>query len=427
MQRPARAGDGRARKRCAVDLRRKREMKRELVFFIQSPGRFELRRLRGVYEYAQQVGWHVLVVDRVQFTSSFSRLLDFWHPIGCIVEGIDDVRGLRPIAHRNIPLVFCDAGPKVRNDSFWLSRACFVVHDPAVTTELAVRELLKTGWRDMAFVGSVVPQSWSRERLDAFRRQVEQKADRRCHAFTCEENGPFRDVMEFQRRLRSWLADLPKPCAIMAGNDFMGEQVILACNDLGLSIPQQIVLIGVDDDELRCEHLTPTLASVEPDFDEAGRMSALLLDGMIGGSVTPGEQYKFGSTHFIRRQSAAFTRKGDPVVLRALEKIRREACGGVSSAEILSSMGCSRSRAERLFRQETGCSVQEKIEERRLVEAQRLLANTNLKIELIADSCGYRSGSFLRKLFRERIGMSMQQYRMNLRRNQGGDLSAIKA
>ena len=217
--------------------------------------------------------------------------------------------------------------------------------------------------------------------------------------------------MEFQRRLRSWLADLPKPCAIMAGNDFMGEQVILACNDLGVPVPQQVALIGVDNDELRCEHLTPTLASVEPAFVEAGRMSARLLAEMIAGTTDPGQQLTFGPVRFVRRQSAAFTKGGSPAVRMALEVIRREACAGLSAAAVLKSMGGSRRRAERLFRAETGCSVQAKIEERRIEEAKRLLADTDAKIEVVAQGCGYRSTSFLRKRFGERFGESPLEWR----------------
>ena len=391
-------------------------MKRDVVFFVQSPGRFEPRRLKGVYEYAGKRGWHVLVVDRAQFAKSFAGLLDFWRPVGCVVEGAYDANGLRPLFRRGIPLAFCDAGPGARDDPFWSSRACFVVHDPTATTGLVVRELRKTGWRDLAFVGSIAPQSWSSERHDAFCRLVAREKGLRCHSFTCEVNGPFRDGVEFHRRLKSWLADLPKPCAIMAGNDAMGEQVVFACNDLGIALPQQVALIGVDNDELRCEHLSPTLASVEPAFVEAGRISAQLLEGMVAGTVTPGERRSFGPVRFVRRQSAAFTREGNPVVQRALEKIRREACEGVGPAEVLASMGGSRSSAERLFRLETGCSVQEKIEKRRLEEARRLLSDTDLKIEFVAQSCGYRSTSFLRKLFHERLGESPQEWRRRNRR-----------
>ena len=384
--------------------------KRTVIFFVQSAGRHELRRREGVYAFAEEHDWHVLVIERTRQLKDLPKLLRFWKPAGCIAEGVVEATGLSPIVRSGVPLVFCDVDPIVHLDPKWKDRAGFVIHDAPATTQLAFSELMKTTWNDLAFVGGVEPKSWSSERLMVFRELV-RASGRRGHEFSCEMNGPFADVMDFQRRLQAWLDTLPKPCAILAANDFMGEQVILACRDLGIPIPQQVLLVGVDNDELRCEHVKPSLSSVEPDFREAGRTAAKLLDEMVRGRAKGGVRCAFGPVQIVRRQSSTLLRQPDASVQAALETIRRRACDGLGAADVLEAMGGSRSRAERLFRQTTGCSVGEKIEERRMEEVVRLLSDPTLKIATVAAASGYKSGSLLRRRFHAKFGMSMQTWR----------------
>lgn len=377
--------------------------------------------MRGVYQYARGTGWHVLVIDRERQLSSLGKLVRFWKPIGCIAEGVIAAPSLIRRALGCLPLVFCDVSPTVHDDAKWHGRACFVKHDSVATTKLAMRELLNSQMRNVAFVGAMSRLYWSDERLRAFRAELF-RAGRTGHAFTCEGNGPFADILVFQKKLKSWLMDLPKPCGILAANDLMGELVVLACRELGLDIPNQVMLIGIDNEELRCEHVEPTLSSVEPDFAGAGYAAACLLDELIKGTAKTGEYRYFGPSRIVRRQSSTMLKKWNTTVQRALEKIRLEACGGLGAASVLASMGGSRSRAERLFRQVTGCSVYEKIEERRLEEVVRMLEQEDVKISAIADFCGYKSKSFLRKRFHEKFGMSMSDWR-----NRGGGNSVKKA
>lgn len=385
-------------------------MKQDVIFFIQSSGRYEMRRLKGVYAYAAKHGWHVMVIDREHQNLVIGKLVDFWKPIGCIAEGVLGVPGLMSKALNRLPLVFCDVGPKVHDDQRWARYACFVKHDSVATTKMALSELERLDLEHMAYVGAVERLYWSEERRMTFLEMVKGNFGVG-HVFPARQSMHFVDVMEFQRQLKTWIANLPKPCGILAANDLMGEQVILACHDLEIDIPNQIALVGIDNDEFRCEHVVPTLSSVEPDFERAGYLSAELLHDLIEGKVLPGEYRYFGPSRIVRRQSSSVTKVKSAMIQRALEKIRLEACSGINAATVLAVMGCSRSKAERVFRQATGCSVQEKIEERRLEEAKRLLSNAEIKIDAIANFCGYKSGSFLRRRFRERFGMSMSEWR----------------
>ena len=385
-------------------------MNQDVICFFQSSGRHEARRLEGVYAFARLRGWHVLVIDMAQQRTSIPRLLNFWKPVGCIMEGVMDEVVVKASAFRKLPVVFCDVSPSVHGKKVWESRAAFVKHDSAATTRLAVRELMSLGWKNLAYVGSLAPAYWSDERASTFRAETADLGVG-AHLFLHDPKRPFRDAVDLQSRLRLWLRDVPKPCGILAANDFMGEQVLIACRALDIDIPHQVAIIGIDNEELRCENLKPTLTSVEPDFCTAGRFAAELLDGLIAGREKAGAYRLFGPARVVHRQSTAVTQVRSRPVSEALERIRLEACRGLKAKDILSGMGGSRSRAERLFRQATGCSVLEKIAERRFEEVLRLLANPEVKIDSLADFCGYRSGSFLRKWFKERTGMTMQRWR----------------
>lgn len=385
-------------------------MNQDVICFFQSSGRHEARRLEGVYAFARLRGWHVLVIDMAQQRTSIPRLLNFWKPVGCIMEGVVDEDVVKPIAFRKLPVVFCDVSPSVHGKKVWESRAAFVKHDSAATTRLAVRELKALGWRNLAYVGSFAPAYWSDERASTFRAETADLGDG-AHLFLHDPNRPFRDAIDLQSRLRLWLKGVPKPCGILAANDFMGEQVLIACREHGVDIPHQVALIGIDNEELRCENLRPTLTSVEPDFVRAGRLAAELLDDLIAGSAKAGDCRLFGPARIVRRQTTAVTPVRSRVVSEALEMIRLNACNGLKAADVLAAIGGSRSAAERLFRKATGCSVLERIEARRFEEVLRLLSQPEVKIESIANFCGYRSGSFLRKRFKERTGMTMQKWR----------------
>ena len=399
-------------------------MNQDVICFFRSSGRHEARRLEGVYAFARVRGWHVLVIDMIQQRTSIPRLFNFWKPVGCIMEGLVDEDAVRPSAFRKLPVVFCDVSPSVHGKRAWERLAAFVKHDSVATTRLAVRELKSFGWKHLSYVGFLAPTYWSDERASTFRAETADLGGG-THFFLHDLKRPFRDAVDLQSRLRLWLKGVPKPCGILAANDFMGEQVLIACRALDIDIPHQVALIGIDNEELRCENLKPTLTSVEPDFCTAGRLAAELLDGLIAGREQAGAYRLFGPARVVHRQSTAVTQVQSRPVSEALERIRLEACRGLKAKDVLSAMGGSRSRAERLFRQATGCSVLEKIAERRFEEVLRLLANPEVKIDSIADFCGYRSGSFLRKRFKEKLGQTMQEWRE--RSGSHGTVGAVKA
>lgn len=376
-------------------------MESKNVLYLQYPWRLWRLRLAGVYRYAAKAGWHIQTIDRDQVTIPVRKLLDFWRPDGCLVEGLFlGVPGFRAADFGSVPVVWMDADPR-RMKRPYLG----VEHDSAQTASLAAKELLSLGLANYGFVGYLRQRMWSDARL-----AVMEKAVAAAGAALRVFSPPGSDSIEaFARRLRSWLAGIPKPCGVFAANDTMADIVLQACAASGLKVPDDVAVIGVDDDELICEHTRPTLTSVAPDFERSGHLAAELLDGAFSGDAAP-RIVRFGATHVVRRNSTVKFSRRDDAVRRAWEMIRRRSCDGLTSAEVCREMGGSRRRAEMRFREGTGKSIGEAIREVRVSRAKELLLRRDAPLESMFAECGYRDAASLRKAFRRATGMSMREY-----------------
>ena len=262
--------------------------------------------------------------------------------------------------------------------------------------------------QSLAYVGWNEPTPWSKGRHRAFEECV--RADGKpFSAFT--ESWTAADRLNFHTRLAKWLKLLPKPCGLFAANDDTASQVADACHFCGLKIPQDVAIIGVDNLEIICENATTSLSSIAIDFYAAGLLCADYLAELLANPrLRPGIR-AFGPGQIVRRQSTRRLLHSSPVVERALEKIRREACFGLTAADVIAEMKLPRRGAERRFRQATGSSILEEINRHRLERAFSLLRRPGYPIALIAQQCGWSNDVFLKRLFKRATGLTMREWR----------------
>lgn len=372
------------------------------ILYFQYPWRLWRTRLAGIYRYAARAGWNVQVVEHGLTAMPVVRELEYWRPDGCIVEGIVMERpGAKASDFGRTPVVFCDANREKAPRRFF-----GVEHDSAATAVLAARELLSLGFDDYAFVGNIRPRDWSRRREQVFAREV---AAAGC-AFHSFASGRDRSAEAFFARIRPWLKALPKPCGLLAANDISGELVLQACRMEGIAVPQEVSVVGIDNDDLICDHSTPTLTSVAPDFEYSGYLAAHLLDEAMAGRAAPRVE-SFGATHIVRRGSSARLARRDDAVRRAVERISRDACAGLTAAEVCRGIGGSRRRAEGRFKALTGRSIGAAIIEARVERAKALLLKRAMPIETIFSECGWESDASLRRAFKKVVGLSPREWR----------------
>ena len=217
----------------------------------------------------------------------------------------------------------------------------------------------------------------------------------------------------FRSKFAAWLKKLPKPCGLFAANDLLAVEAVNVCHAVGIAVPDEVAVLGVDNDEIACENAAPTLSSVRPNFEEAGYLCAQLLGERLDcrGRFTGAFQRAFAAAGIVRRQSTRLLPQANAEVSKALETIRLRACEGLKPRDVFNGFACSRRAAELRFKAITGHSVQEAINLARLEKVKGLLAREDVKIDSIAGRCGWKSAAQLRVFFREAEGVSLREWR----------------
>ena len=364
------------------------------VLYFQTSGRTSARqKLEGIYAYGRGHGWNVQVIESAVPEHRATELVEFWAPNGVIVECGSEQNLFDPaIFGRETPVVFLDRNPRT------LKRpASCVTHDSVATAKVAARELLSLKLAAYAYVPWPEPRFWSEERENGFDTAL------RLNGFGYSRftgKAKSSNIRALQKELGAWLADLPKPVGIFAANDFMAAQVAAAASRTELKIPDEIALVGVDNDELLCENTNPTLSSVMPDFRSAGEKAAALLARLMANPKCRPTAETFGPLRLVRRTSSNRSKRIDREVLAALDLIRREACSGLKARDVFAAFTCTRRMAEIRFRAATGKSPLEAIQEIRRAKAEELLKDPTRDRTAIANLCGYSSANALANFLR---------------------------
>ena len=365
----------------------------QIVLFFQSSQRNNWeRKLAGAYQFAREHDWLLQVVPNATTAREMRRTIDYWKPAGCMVDMVNSHRSMPDGIFHDCPVVYLDPPCTSRR-----TLNPILEHDSTATARLAAEELLKSGFEDYAYI-PYQDNRWNRDRMESFRRMVTM-AGKRFHRLP--GTNP-----------RIILSHLPKPCGILAGNDAAAADTIHAAAVLGLAIPEQIAIAGIDNEELLCENETPTISSVEQDFEGAGYRLAQLLSMEMESRGSAPKFSTYGPLRLVKRSSTAMFPKDDPRVRRALEYIRLNATTGkVSVDAVAAAMGCSRRLATLRFREAIGHSITEELQRVRVETAKLLLRDSWRSIDTIVDFCGYASASYLKKTFKAHTGMSMREWR----------------
>jgi LacI family transcriptional regulator len=223
--------------------------------------------------------------------------------------------------------------------------------------------------------------------------------------------------------LAAWLKSLPKPAAVMATYDLRATQVLDAACHAGISVPDQMSIIGSDNDELLCDFTTPTLTSIAPNFTKAGATAALTLDRMMrrrSSRIPEPVIATVNDKRIVIRESTAHTSPSARLVEQALSFINKNALSGINAADVVKHLGVSRRLADMRFREATNSSILEMIIALRLKEVERLLAETSMPISTITDRCGFRNENHAKNLFKKHRGLSMRAWRVRNRIQRSG-------
>ncbi len=288
-----------------------------------------------------------------------------------------------------------------------------VVTDSATIGRLGAEHLLGCGFKHFAYCGMRSAPgertSWSKLREESFCQRLDE-AGRVCHTYAMATAGQ-RSWQQERHAMIRWLRSLPRPCGLMACNDDMGKEVIEACKLGGLAVPDDVAVIGADNDELVCGLSDPPMSSVAINFERAGYEAAGVLDRLMGGAKRVPSRIVVRASDVVPRRSTDILAVEDPGLAKALRFIRDHARESISVSQAARVAGLSRRVLEKRFRRLLNHSALDEIRRVRTDQIARLLAQTELPVTQIADTLGFEDVQHFARYFHAVKGLTPLAYR----------------
>ena len=367
-------------------------MKRRVVLIIETSSIYGRDLLAGIVRFMRMHDdWSVFLEQRDLWKQPPSWL-NHWNGDG-IISRVTTPKLLDAVEKTGVPLVEV-------TDRHGESNLPQVRSDDAAIGRMAANHLLDRGFRRFGFCG-FRGEAWSKRREEAFAELVESHCDTECARYNSTWHGPAAlSWEEEQERIVDWLREIEQPFAVMACNDIRGQHVIEACSKLGVSVPEQVAVVGVDNDKLLCQVCSPPLSSVIPNAEAVGYRAAEMLAELMTGDDIPPRTEIIDPLDVATRQSTDVVAIRDPDIATALRFIRENACRGVSVAEVVRHSAVSRSTLERQVRKYLGRTPQEEIRHVQIKRARELLLTTDLSTERIAGLCGFEHTEYFHVVFK---------------------------
>ena len=333
--------------------------------------------------------------------------IERWQGDGIIADFDDPLIG-EALAHSKLPVVA--VGGSYEDASAYPKGIPYVATDNHGLMKLAYEHLIEAGLTRFACFSLPPAQAnrWAQEREKAFRRLMQRDGLNVEVYRGLGTSAPLWDSAVEQQI--AWLQSLPKPIGIIAVTDARARQLLQACLTAGIAVPEEVALIGIDNDPLTRTLTRVPLSSVIQGTETMGRTAAALLHQMLHGKPCTGTQILVPPEAINVQASSLHQPLGNPYVMQALLFIRQYACQGIKTAQVAAYVGVSRSSLEAHFRKVRGCSVHDEILRFKLAAAAKGLESQGLAIADIASSCGFKSAQYLHTVFRREFGCTPREY-----------------
>jgi LacI family transcriptional regulator len=303
-----------------------------------------------------------------------------------------------------------------------------VVTDSAAIAGMAAEHLLGCGFRHFGYCG-YRNASWSAARRDVFASKI-REAGFEVRMHEVHEVRPD-GIAEHEKKVREsifrWLRSAPRPIGLMACNDDLGKEIVEACRQAGLRVPDDVAIIGADNDEVVCGLSNPPLSSVAINFERAGYEAAGVLDHLMRGARRVPERIMVRASHVVPRQSTDILAVEDAGLAKALRFVRDHARTAMTVEQTAAAAGLSRRVLEKRFRKYLKHSALEEIRRVRTDQIARMLVETEQPVGQIAETLGFEDVQHVARYFRAGKGLSPLAYRKTHGRKHTGQMQAQTA
>lgn len=296
-----------------------------------------------------------------------------------------------------------------------IPNVCNIVGDTKAIGEMAADYLMKLGFKSFAFCG-YEEVLWSREFAHYFCQKLEENG----FSASLYSQDKYRLRRSYQKELEKiakWLHSLPKPLGVMASNDDRGQHVIEASKIAGYRIPNDVGIIGVDNDEWICCLTEPPMSSIALNTERAGYETAEMLDKLMSGQHINKHTIIIRPMTIVSRQSTDMLYIDDPEVLSALEYIKNNYEKPIQADDVVNATTISRRALYYRFKRIIGRTINDELRRVRIEHIAKLLVETNLSISRITEDCKYTSIRNVARYFKKEKGMNLIQYRQKFGKN----------
>ena len=362
--------------------------------------------LEGVLAYARENGPWLFHLNTGDIAAQGLKRVSAWGVDGVIVLSANPEL-LTRVARLNRPTVLINAPLSIRTRR----RNILVVRrDNPNLGRMAAEYLLAGGFRSFAFVGSPRPAEWSDGRRDGFTRKIA-AAGFLCAVYPTPTPDAYADFSREAPRLSAWLKALPKRTALYTVKDIRGQQILAACLDAGIAVPDDLAVLSTDDDEVLCETATPSLSSISLDGEHTGRICAKALDDLLHGRPRH-PLVDIAYPRIVTRRSTDTFAVDNPVLARVIAYARKRLDTPLKIRDMAQALGVSVRTIETKARRHLGHPIREEILRLRLSEGVALLTNSRLTIAEIAARCGFCNASHFSRAVKAAFGYPPGVFRL---------------
>jgi LacI family transcriptional regulator len=329
-----------------------------------------------------------------------------------IIADFDDPAVAEALGDSQLPVVA--VGSSYADATRYPANLPYIATDNAKLMSLAYTHLIGAGLQRFALYSlpEAAENRWAQERELAFKALLAADGLEPDIHHGLPTSAPVWSQASAQ--LTSWLESLPKPVGVIAVTDARARHLLQACLISGIPVPEQVAIIGIDNDPLTRSLTRIPLSSVIQGTEEMGRTAAHLLHQMLGGARFHGRRILVPPVGINVLESTRHQPVSSPYVMRARHYIRQYACQGIKTEQVADYVGVSRSSLEDHFRRELGCTVHQEILNHKLDVAKQLLARHDLSSAEVAIRCGFTSLQYMYAVFRRELDCTPREYQERL-------------
>ncbi|MBE0545585.1 MAG: XylR family transcriptional regulator [Verrucomicrobia bacterium] len=372
----------------------------QVALLIETSNSYARELLHGIRNYwREHRSWIIYLAEKSRGQSPPPWLQE-WQGDG-IIARIETERIAEAVRRTKLPTVDVSAARLVPGIP-WVE-----TNDDAIA-RFAVEHFLERGFRHFGYYHDE-RFNWSKWRRDAFIQHLS-AAGHACSVFSSRTR-PGSNWQQEQATLSAWIATLPKPAGVLACYDNPAVEVLEACCRIGVAVPDQVAVLGVNNDDLLCDLADPPLSSIIPNARRSGYEAAVLLDRMMSGETVPPEPHLFEPLGVATRQSTDVLAVTDPHVSKSVRLIRENACTGTRLEDILKQVPLSRRALESRFRKMLGRTPHEQLLRVKIDRIKAMLMETDLPLARIAERNGFHHVEYMTVMFQKNVGLTPSAYR----------------